>query len=95
MTCPYQTAALDMLNRGCCSAVLLGAEFVKRRLMPEDKTIGHAYAIARSTLLDLVGAGKAKCWPDGICFTIPDSTPIDHPPTDTHTRNPRALEKKP
>jgi hypothetical protein len=93
----FQQAALDLLNRGGCSVVMLGAEFVRRRLMDEGKTIGHAYAVARATLTDLVGVGKAKAWPDGVCFTIPDSSPIDHPPTDVVCRwreRPAALELK-
>jgi hypothetical protein len=95
----FQQAALDLLTRGGCSVPMLGAEFVRRRLMDEGKTIGHAYAVARATLTDLVGTGKARAWPDGYCFTLPASTPIDtHPPTDAiHKRRerPAALEPKP
>lgn len=96
MTNRFQKAALDLLARGGCSVPMLGAEFVKRRLMDEGKTIGHAYAVARATLTDLAGTGKAKAWPDGYVYTLPDSTPVDtHPPTDHITKpRTRALERK-
>lgn len=94
----FQQAALDLLARGGCSVPMLGAEFVRRRMMDEGKTIGHAYAVARATLTELTGQGKAKAWPDGYCYTLPANTPIEtHPPTESiHKRRekPVALELK-
>lgn len=90
----FTQAALDLVNRGPVSVPMLGAEFVKRRLLDEGKTIGHAYAIARATLDDLVGAGRAKVWPGKYVYTLPDSTPVDHPATEAIHKKASALEAR-
>ena len=72
-----EQTALDLLTKGGCSVPMLGGELVKRKLLGVEHSIGHAYRVARETLDALTAAGKAKKWPDGYCYTIPDSTTVE------------------
>jgi hypothetical protein len=74
---PIELAALDLLHHGGCSIPMLGGELVKRGLIGKEHSIGHAYRMAREALDGLAAAGRAQKWPDGYCYTLPESTPAE------------------
>lgn len=66
-----ETAALDLLGLGGVSVAMLGGELLRRGLIANDATIGHAYAAARQVLDGMAERGTAQKWPCGTVYTIP------------------------